>query len=152
MGVEALADLGNDKTAGGALEQANTQALFELGDALAQPGLGDAQGAAGSGKPAVFDHGGEEVQIVEVLQRAFHRNPSFLIRNNESTPGGLIRRLSPAYRLLRPASCGLRLRKTHETPASRCQRAWRLFCFPWPDGCRRGGVRQEPPGRRSHLP
>src|SRR6202012_5113409 len=70
MSVETLADLGDDETPGGPLQQAYTQAVFKLRDALAQAGLGDAKRPAGRGEPTVLDHRGKKVQIVQVLQGA----------------------------------------------------------------------------------
>ncbi len=67
MAVVVLADLGDGKAPGRALDQAHAQALFQQGDAPAQLGLGQVERAAGGGKALVLDHLDKVVKVVEVL-------------------------------------------------------------------------------------
>ena len=70
MRIEALAYLGYHEAARGPLQQAHAEALFQLGYALAQAGLGYSQRAARRRKAAMLDHGRKEVQVVQILQGA----------------------------------------------------------------------------------
>jgi len=59
------------------VQQAHTEALFELGDASAELGFGHVQRAPGRGETVVFHHLGEVVQGVEVFH---HRSPNRTLR------------------------------------------------------------------------
>ena len=67
VAIDAVADVGHREAARGALQQAHAQVGFELADATAQARLGNAQRALGGGEAAVVDHGGEVIEVVEVL-------------------------------------------------------------------------------------
>jgi hypothetical protein len=124
VGVEALADLGDHEAARGPLQQPHAQAFLQLGHALAQPRLGHAQCASGGRETAVLDHHGEEVQVVEVLQRAVEgHGVLFLCRNDKFNISRLIRSLSQNYLVSRRRHAGLRLESRHETAAYRFERA-----------------------------
>ena len=64
--VHVLADVGDRELARRALQQANPEVQLQLRDAPAQPRLGDAERAFGSGIAPVLDDAGEELQVVEV--------------------------------------------------------------------------------------
>ena len=66
VGEELAADFGDGELACGALHQHDAEVVLELGHAPAQARLGDAERAPGGGESAVFGHGGEEGEVVEV--------------------------------------------------------------------------------------
>ena len=70
MPVIVLADLGDDKAPGRALDQPHAEALFEQGDAPAEFGLGQLERAAGGGKAQVLDDLDKIIKIIQILHRA----------------------------------------------------------------------------------
>ena len=68
VAVEALADLGHHEAARRTLQQAHAKALLQLRNTLGQARFGNTQRSSGGGKATVFNHSGEEIQIVEILQ------------------------------------------------------------------------------------
>ncbi|MNL32280.1 hypothetical protein D3C87_1541210 [compost metagenome] len=62
-----LAQLGHCKRAGGALDQAHAKALFQQGDAPAEPGFGDAQRPPGGRESAVLHDLDEVVKVIQVV-------------------------------------------------------------------------------------
>jgi hypothetical protein len=67
MPVVRVSNLRHSEPAGRALDQADPEALLEQADAAAEPGAWHAECPRGGCEAAVFDHLGEEVEIVEVL-------------------------------------------------------------------------------------
>ncbi|MNN67761.1 hypothetical protein D3C81_1834170 [compost metagenome] len=70
--VIGLPQLRDCEVAGVADDQAHTEALFELGDASAQIGLGNAQGAGGLRETAMIHHHDEVLKVIEIQHG---RNP-----------------------------------------------------------------------------
>ena len=64
---QALARFGGGNAAGGAVEQAHAEALFQIGNILAERGFAHAQLLGGSGKTARLRHAQKQRKIVEVF-------------------------------------------------------------------------------------
>src|SRR6185312_6385367 len=87
---EALAHLGDHEAAGGPLQQAHAEPVLQLRHPLAEPRLGHAQRPSRRGEAAVLDHGGEEIQVIEILQGAIQlQHERFLSRTTSSSFAGL---------------------------------------------------------------
>lgn len=75
--VISLADFGQRAVPTAAVQQAHTEAFFELGNASAELGFGHVQRASSRGETAVLHHLGEVVEGVEVFH---HRSPNRTLR------------------------------------------------------------------------
>jgi hypothetical protein len=65
-----LAYLSHAEAAGGSLDQARAETVFQLGDAATQLGFRLAKCATGGGKSAVSHDLDEEIEIVQILHSA----------------------------------------------------------------------------------
>ncbi|MNY58416.1 hypothetical protein D3C86_1947490 [compost metagenome] len=65
--VVFLAQFGHGERAGGTLDEAHAQALFQQGDAAAEARFGDVQGPSGRRKTAVLDDLDEVIKVIQVV-------------------------------------------------------------------------------------
>jgi hypothetical protein len=85
MPIDVTADVGDAEAAGRAFQQPHTQPRLQRRHAPADPRLRHGERARGGRKALVGDHGGEEVEVVEIV----HDRRSFSQRNDPSRAQGL---------------------------------------------------------------